>query len=193
MDTNKPKVKPDLPRQPGAALVGGGTRAEGGGEVVVGVGHVGLAVAAVEGGDEVLGVEVGGERGAGAEVVLPELEGLAVEADADQALADGEGDAAVGVEPGVLLVLAEDGELGAVDRAQLGERQAQLERSESVDLDQSPATLECVADGRARATTLMSAPSATETGVTSVDDHPVMSGPPERPNSLVPEVRRSAS
>jgi hypothetical protein len=93
---------------------------------------------------------VGGERGAGAEVVLPELEGLAVEADADQALADGEGDAAVGVEPGVLLVLAEDGELGAVDRAQLGERQAQLERSESVDLDQGPATLEGVADGYAR-------------------------------------------
>ena len=48
-------------------------------------------------------------------------DGLAGEADAGEALGGGEDDAAVGVVPGVGLVLAQDGELDAVDGQELVE------------------------------------------------------------------------
>src|SRR5688500_4527845 len=57
------------------------------GEVLVGMAHVVFAVTDLERRDEALGVEVRRERRAAAEVILPELERLAIEADADEALA----------------------------------------------------------------------------------------------------------
>ena len=62
--------------------------------------------------------------------------GLAGEADAGEALGSGEDDAAVGVVPGVGLVLAQDGELDAVDGQELVEGQAEGDGGEDVDLDE---------------------------------------------------------
>ena len=75
------------------------------------------------------------------------LDRLAGQADAGQALGDGEDDAAVGVVPGVGLVLAHDRELHAVDGEQLVERQAEGEGGENVDLDERLAASEIGAEG----------------------------------------------
>ena len=65
------------------------------------------------------------------------LDGLAGEADAEEALGGCEDDAAVGVVPNVGFVLAHDGELDAVDREELGEGQAEGRGGEDIDLDES--------------------------------------------------------
>ena len=62
--------------------------------------------------------------------------GLAWEADAREALGGGEDGAAVGVVPGISLVLAQDGELDAVDCEELVEGQVEGLGGEDVDLDQ---------------------------------------------------------
>ena len=62
--------------------------------------------------------------------------GLAGEADAGEALGGGEDDAAVGVVPGVGFVLAEDGELDAVNGEEFVEGETERHGGEYVDLDE---------------------------------------------------------
>ena len=63
-------------------------------------------------------------------------DGLAREAHAGEALGGGEDDAAVGVVPGVGLVLAHDRELDSVDGEELVKGEAESLGGENVDLDQ---------------------------------------------------------
>src|SRR5512139_1084389 len=95
---------------------------------------VGLAVAAVERGD-VLDDAADGPTGERVVLDLPRDDAVldvldlvpahAVEPDAGQPLAAREDDAAAAVVPRVALVLAEDRELDAVDRAELLERETE--------------------------------------------------------------------
>ena len=63
-------------------------------------------------------------------------DGLARETHAGEALGDGEDDAAIGVIPGIGLVLAHDGELDAVDGEEFVQRKVEGLGGEDVDLDQ---------------------------------------------------------
>lgn len=77
----------------------------------------------------------GAGDGAGGEV-FDFVPFFAVKAYAGEAFAAGEDDAAALVVPGVLLVLAEDGELDAVDAAEFVEAEAEGFGDEHVDLHQ---------------------------------------------------------
>ena len=89
----------------------------------------------------------GGIDGVGA--IAPDR--LARKAYAGEALGGGEGDAAVGVVPGVDLVLAQDGELDAVDGEEFVEGQVKGLGGEDVDLDQGLAAGKVGAEGRVAA------------------------------------------
>ena len=62
------------------------------------------------------------------------FKGLAADADAGEAAVVGEGDAALGVVPGIRLVLLEHRELDAVDGLELIQRHAQRHSREHIDL-----------------------------------------------------------
>ena len=94
-----------------------------------------------------MAIEAARERSVFFKAGLPELEVFAFETDAGEAAVGGEGNSAVFVVPGIFFVFAEDGELGAVDGAELVDGELELERGESVDFNEGPAALEVVAEG----------------------------------------------